>query len=466
MSTLLQPEQRVLSTLEADGSRRWLTPKLSKGRFWQWRRVVAYLLIAIYALAPFVTINGRPAILLDLISRQFTILGVTFLPTDSVLLSLLLVLVAVTIFAATALAGRVWCGWACPQTVYMEFVFRPLERLFTGRTGKGGPPAAVAAWRTIAFYASSLIVCWHLANMFLAYFVGAHRLHAWIWSAAPWEHPGPFAVVLFLTALMMFDFCYWREQLCIIGCPYGRFQSVMLDRNSAIIGYDEARGEPRGKGREREAAGLGDCIDCNQCVVVCPTGIDIRAGLQMECIGCAQCIDACDAVMDKINRPRGLVRYSSQAAMAKEPVRLLRPRVVLYTGLMALLLVAMGVVIVSQRAFDVVPLRGLGLPFTLTATGDVENVIRLRIVNRTDAPATYSLAGVSPATLRITSVQANISAGPRETVMEPVHLVIPQADFGPGVLDVVLRVTNQTADSRDIPFRMLGPTSLKPRLPQ
>ena len=323
---ILKAEGRVLSTLESDGSRRWLTPRLAKGRFLARRQVVAYALIAIYAILPFLTINGRPAVQLDLWNARFALFGFEFRPTDLELLAVFGLMTFLSIFLATALFGRVWCGWACPQTVYMEHVFRPLERLFTGTAGRGGKPTkAVAGWRTPLMYLVFLLICWHLANTFLAYFVGVEALNRWIWSEPPWRHPGAFALVLFVTALMMFDFCYWREQLCIIGCPYGRFQSVLLDRSSLVVGYDTVRGEQRGRGKEREAKGLGDCVDCSMCVHVCPTGIDIRDGLQLECVNCTQCIDACDAVMDKIGRPRGLIRYSSQAAFEGGASKLVRP---------------------------------------------------------------------------------------------------------------------------------------------
>ena len=302
-SSLTPPEDRVLTTLDADGSRHWIYPKLAQGTFLRWRRVVAYLLIALYTLLPFISIGGKPTILLDIVHGEFTFFGFTFLPTDMVLLAIFVVTLFLTLFFVTAIAGRVWCGWACPQTVYMEFVFRPIERLCTGTTGVGNKPKKnVAPWRIAAMYFLYLLICLHLSHTFLSYFVGVKNLHDWIWTSPPWQHPGAFAVVAFITGLMMFDFCYWREQLCIIGCPYGRFQSVLLDRGSATIGYDCHKGEPRGRGRDREEKKLGHCVDCHLCVDVCPTGIDIRDGLQLECIGCAQCIDICDQVMDK-NQP-------------------------------------------------------------------------------------------------------------------------------------------------------------------
>ncbi|MEO0529053.1 MAG: 4Fe-4S binding protein [Planctomycetota bacterium] len=218
---VLQPEGRVLSTLEKDGRRRWLFPRLSQGRFWSRRRVVAYSLIAIYTLLPFIKINGRPAIQLDIWSGRFSLFGLQFRPTDLELLAVFGLMVGLSVFFITAIVGRVWCGWACPQTVYLEFVFRPIERLFTGTTGKGGKPKkAVAGWRTVAMYVVFVLICGHLANTFLAYFVGVDALNEWIWTQPPWKHPAAFALVAFVTVAMLFDFCYWREQLCIIGCPY------------------------------------------------------------------------------------------------------------------------------------------------------------------------------------------------------------------------------------------------------
>ena len=372
--------ERVLSTLNQDGSRRWLKPKLSRGRFLHARRIVAYALIAIFTLIPYLRINGKPAVLLDLSTRHFTIFGSTFLPTDTLLLALLLLGAFVTVFLLTALLGRVWCGWACPQTVYMEFVFRPIERLFDGANAHSGQRIQRgfrgSGLATLLKYLTFFVVSVYLAHTFLAYFVGVERLAQWV-QRSPFEHPAGFLIVASVTALMMFDFCFFREQTCIVACPYGRFQSVMLDRQSLIISYDVKRGEPRGKvkasrhqGVEASSVGTssigsrtldasmplpvmpskqGDCIDCHLCVTTCPTGIDIREGLQMECIGCAQCIDACDDVMDKIDRPRGLIRYSSQSAMAGERKRLLRPRIVVYPLVLVIIASLFGMALAARR---------------------------------------------------------------------------------------------------------------------
>ncbi len=396
--SLLQPEQRVLSTLESDGSRHWLYPRLSKGRFWHARRWAAYGLIAIFTLLPVIQIRGKPAILLDIVDRHFTLFGFTFLPTDTFLLAIFMVSLILGVFLFTALFGRVWCGWACPQTVYMEFLVRPLERICLGRTGKGGPPPVnVAPWRKLSLYVLYAAACLFLAHTFLSYFVGVAELRHWI-SSSPAEHPVAFAVMAATTGLMLFDFCYFREQTCIIACPYGRLQSVLLDRDSLIISYDKARGEPRGKmkrtvaatvasgqwpvasGRETTkeavasvhlpvlgessnpislatghsplATAKGDCVDCSLCVQVCPTGIDIRDGLQLECVGCAQCIDVCNDVMAKINRPLNLVGYSSQSPRADKRHPLARPRVLIYAAIMSLALALLAFMIVTKAPFQ------------------------------------------------------------------------------------------------------------------
>ena len=457
---VLQPEERVLSTLESDGSRRWLYPRLAKGPFWWWRRGVAYALVAIYALLPFIKIGGKPAILLDITRGEFTFFGFTFLPTDTVLLAVFVVTVFLSIFFITAIAGRVWCGWACPQTVYMEFVFRPLERLFMGTTGVGKKPRKeVAPWRIALMYLTFFIVCLHLANMFLAYFVGVDKLHEWIWSGQPWKHPSAFVLVLFITGLMMFDFCYWREQLCIIGCPYGRFQSVMLDRSSAIIGYDEKRGEPRGKGRDREAKNLGHCVDCHLCVDVCPTGIDIRDGLQLECVGCAQCIDVCDEVMEKTNQPKGLIRYSSQEALEGKPTHIARPRTVIYLAAILLLSGAFVTILLNKSPFDVTVLRGLGRPFVVTDDGQVENTLRVKIVNRTEEPRNYQLEVAKPAgvSLRGDGKVAQLAAG--DTITEPIHVLAAGDAFQIGKINMTLRVVDDQDHAVERQCFLLGPTS-------
>ncbi len=480
-SALLQPEEQVLTTLNRDGSRNWLYPRLSPGRFLAQRRALAYVLIGVFTLIPYFKVAGKPLLLFDFANREFTLFGFTFLPTDTVLVTLFFVSLFVTIFLLTALFGRVWCGWACPQTVYMEFVYRPIERLFAGTAGRGGRPARkVTGWRLPAMYGAYALVSMFLAHTFLAYFVGVDALIQWV-QRSPFEHPGSFLLMVGVTAGMMFNFAYFREQTCIVACPYGRFQSVLLDRHSLIVSYDPRRGEPRGKGRgprpetaapvtlpvQRSAAEpaalgaapRGDCVDCGLCVTTCPTGIDIRKGLQMECVNCAQCIDACDAVMDRLGKPRGLIRYGSQASIAGAPRRMLRPRVIFYPAILAIVLVIFAGVLLSRSRVDVSVIRNLGAPFTVLDTGEVSNAIRVKITNRTERPETYRLEVVaSGASARLILSEPELTLAPREAHTEGLQVIVPSSVFTGGRQDVLLRVHDSQGLARELTLGLLGPS--------
>ena len=458
--SILEPEEHVLSTLEADGTRRWLKPRLSHGNLLWRRRIVAYLLIAIFTLLPFVRINGKPAILLDIAARKFTIFGFTFLPTDTVLLALFMVGLLLSIFLLTSLFGRVWCGWACPQTVYMEFVYRPIERFFEGTTSRGGrAKKKVATWRTFAMYAAYLLVSIYLANTFLSYFVGVEKLKQWV-TQSPVEHPIPFLVMSATVVAMMFDFCFFREQLCIIACPYGRFQSVLLDNDSLIVAYDEKRGEPRGKAKKKKDDSLpllGDCVDCRNCVTTCPTGIDIRKGLQMECINCTQCIDACNIVMGKLGRQPNLIRYSSQARDRGAKASLLRARTIIYPLLLATVASIFLVTLFSRTTFDAVILREPGNPYTLTEDGQVRNLFRLKLTNRSEQAMTFSTSALKPASTRVTVNEDEFALKPGKVGVFHIEVVAPREEFSIARADMKLEVRNEKDDRRTIDFKLIGP---------
>jgi cytochrome c oxidase accessory protein FixG len=455
---LLDAPEHVLSTLESDGSRRWLRPRLSQGPWWKRRRTVAYALIVFFVALPHLRINGKPPILLDIVARKFVLAGHTFLPTDTLLLALAMVGVFVTIVLATALAGRVWCGWGCPQTVYMEFLFRPIDRFFENTVGKGGRAKrdVTGGW-AVARFLVYLVLCMALAHTFLAYFVGTDRLAQWIRSS-PIEHPTAFLVMGGTTVAMMFDFLFFREQLCLIACPYGRFQSVMLDRQSLIVAYDPNRGEPRKKGKHAEGDGAGDCVDCNQCVVVCPTGIDIREGLQMECINCTQCIDACDTVMDRVGKPKGLIRYSSQDALAGKPPKLFRLRTFLYPLLLTALGIGFLIVLSTKYAFDARMIRGTGNPFHRAADASIVNNYRLRLTNRTDDARQYQFDVVQPAGAVIRAEQDAIILDPSGTKLIPVTIQVPASQFSSlGQCESEIKITDDIGNERTVTMKLLGP---------
>lgn len=457
---LLPAPEHVLSTLERDGSRRWLFPKLAKGAWWHRRRILAYVLMCVFVVVPHLKIFGRPLVRIDLIAREFTFVGKTFYPTDTLLLALLILSAFVSIVFITAVTGRAWCGWACPQTVYMEFLFRPIDRLFEGTAGKGGKAKApLSIPLKLLRFAVYLLLSMFLAHTFLAYFVGPEKLQDWILHSTPFSHPAAFLVMTVATVLMTFDFYYFREQTCLIACPYGRFQSVMLDKQSMIVAYDYNRGEPREKGKRQVGDNKGHCVDCHQCTVVCPTGIDIRNGLQMECINCTQCIDACDSVMTKIGLPTGLIRYSSQAELEKKPKRILRARTILYPILLVAILSGFVYALQATTGFTANVTRGRGAVFTAMPPSKILNRFYLKITNRTEEDQVYTVAVVSPELVSVEVVEEEqMTVKPHEHASVAINVLFPTGLItGKGNLPAVLRITDQNGLSRDVELTLMGP---------
>ena len=377
------------------------------GRFQRLRKAALFWLLGMFYVVPWLSWDGRQAVLFDLPARQFHILGLTFWPQDFIYLSMLLMMAAFSLFFFTALAGRLWCGYACPQTVWTE-TFLWIERWTEGtRNQRMKLDAAPMSWdkfrRKAGKQALWIAFAAWTGFTFVGFFTPIRELGASILSfqVGPWEG----FWMLFYGGATYGNAGYLREQVCKYMCPYARFQGAMFDRNTLVISYDAARGEPRGarrKSADPKALGLGDCTDCTVCVQVCPTGIDIRNGLQYECIACGACVDACDAVMDKMGYARGLVRYSTQNAIEGKPSRVLRPRIFVYSAILLALAVGFSVSLASRVPLIVDVLRDRNALYRETSAG-IENAYTLKVMNKDGHEHHYEIAVESPVPLSIST---------------------------------------------------------------
>lgn len=429
----VRPNRDSVTTIRDDGSHLFLHPSDVRGFWTRARRGSAGLLIGIYLLLPWIPIGGHPAVFFDVAGRRFHLFGATLAFQDVWLLFFGITGLGFTLFFLTALLGRVWCGWACPQTVFMEHVYRRVERWIEGdavarRKLDAAPWTRSKVIKRVGKQLVFILVSAVITHLFLAYFVSLPEL--WLMmSEAPTQHWSAFVFMAAATGILYFNFAWFREQLCLIICPYGRLQSVLLDDHSLVIGYDAQRGEPRGKIGLPET---GACIDCNRCVQVCPTGIDIRQGLQIECIACAACVDACDEVMDKIKRPRGLVRYDSTAGFAGQRTRWLRPRIYLYLGLLAVGAAVATFALSTVRPAVLGVTRLQGAPYFVDAES-VRNQFLVRLVNKRDTEASFLVTAEyldeAGAALTLNGLDGVITLGPLAEEARPLVVRVPREAY-------------------------------------
>ncbi|MGV3619614.1 MAG: cytochrome c oxidase accessory protein CcoG [Archangium sp.] len=448
----------ALGSMHADGSKVRLQPADVRGRFMNWRRAVFAALIAFYVAGPFIPVRGHPMIHLDVARRRFYFFGQTFNAQDFWLVLLLALVFVFALLLVTAWRGRVWCGWACPQSVFLEGVYRPIERLIDGSREQrlkldAAPWSVTKLFKRVAKFVVFLIISAAIAHTATAIFVSPRELWLMI-NEGPAEHLEAFLLTVGFTALLQFNFWWFREQFCVVLCPYGRLQSVLHDKNTVTVGYREARGEPRGKLGKAQ----GDCVDCNRCVVVCPTGIDIRRGLQMECLACTACIDACDEVMDKIHKPRGLISFMAQ----REPARALRPRTVVYAGLLLISTLTLFTSLALRTAFEANVVRARGaMPFVVN--GDrVTNAFEVHLFNKQPEVANFTLK-VDATDAEVVVGTPTIHLASLEDARIPVAISLPRSRVN---TSFTVEVTDLTSGAtKRLPMRLLGPTSAQPSSP-
>ena len=451
-------------------ARRKIYPRETDGRFQRLRNLAVWVLLGLYYVLPWITWDGRQSVLFDLPARKFYIFGLVFWPQDFFYLTWLLIILGLSLFFFTALAGRLFCGYACPQTVWTE-VFMWIERKFEGDRNRRikldkSPWNLEKLLRKGGKHVAWLLLALWTGFTFVGFFTPVHELWGKVlhFSTGPWET----FWVLFYSLATWGNAGFMREQVCKYMCPYARFQSAMFDRDTLIIAYDTGRGEPRGaraRNADYRAKGLGDCIDCKACVQVCPTGIDIREGLQYECIACAACIDACDAVMDKMSYPRGLVRYTSQHAMEGATAHVVRPRMIVYGVLLTALVVGFFVSISLRTPVGLDVMRDRNALYRTLPDGGIENVYLVRILNKDTAPHVYVLSASGLPGIALEAGETSgpddgsrHEVGPGEVYSLPVRVRVPRNEAS-GSHEIMLQVVAEDAPrlkaSREA--RFLGP---------
>lgn len=376
-----------IGTITKEGTRQWIFAKKPHGFLYNARTLVSVFYLFVFFALPWVKVHGEPLFLFDVFNRKFILLGSIFWPQDFFVFALAMLTFIVFVVLFTVVFGRIFCGWVCPQTIFMEMVFRKIEYWIEGDAEKQRRLKDMP-WNTekilkrtgkfLAFFGISFII----ANYFLAYLVGMDNVTLYVKEGIA-AHLGTFIPLLVFTSIFFFVYWWFREQVCLIVCPYGRLQGVMLDPNSIVVAYDYVRGEPRGKIRKNDTAEHGDCIDCFDCVRVCPTGIDIRNGTQLECVNCTACIDACDSIMNKVHKPAGLIRFASENNIKKGEKLHMTVRTAAYSVVLLILLGVLTGFLVTRKDIQTTIMRAQGMLYQQQADNKISNLYNIKLVNKT-----------------------------------------------------------------------------------
>jgi len=383
----------TIGTINEEGKRAWVFPKKPSGRYYEYRKWVSYVLLAFLFLSPFIRINGHQFLMFNVLERRFNIFGFPFWPQDFHLVVICMIIGVIFVALFTVAYGRIFCGWMCPQTIFMEMVFRRIEYWIDGDRGAQirldrQPWNGEKVRKRLLKWTVFFIISFLIANVFLAYIIGSDHLLTYV-TDGPLTHLSTLVSLLIFTGVFYFVFAWFREQVCIIACPYGRMQGVLLDNKSIVVAYDHKRGEKE-KGRkkfrkneDRDALGFGDCIDCFQCVHVCPTGIDIRNGTQLECVNCTACIDACDHIMEQVNLPKGLIRYASEENISRKARFKFTPRLKGYTAVLVILTGIFVGMLFLRNDLEANILRLPGQLYERKEGNIISNVFTYKLLNKT-----------------------------------------------------------------------------------
>ncbi|MCW5909860.1 MAG: cytochrome c oxidase accessory protein CcoG [Cyclobacteriaceae bacterium] len=459
----------TLATVDEKGKRVWVYPKKPAGYYHNLRIWVTVLLLTLFFAGPFLQWQGRPFLLFNIFERKFILFGQVFWPQDFFLLALTLIAFFVFIILFTVVFGRLWCGWACPQTLFMEMVFRKIEYWIEGdanaqRRLNNSPWTREKMLKKTAKQIIFVFISLVISHTTMAYLVGMDQVRE-IVSQPPTEHPAGFIGLIVFTGIFYGVFAWFREQACIAVCPYGRLQGVLLVKDSIVVAYDWLRGEPRGKLKKNQqtiTARQGDCIDCKLCVHVCPTGIDIRNGTQLECVNCTACMDACDDVMTKISKPKGLIRYSSYSAISQGTQKLFTPRVAGYALVLTALTALLSYFVFTRADIETTILKVPGTLYTKTDDGQITNLYSIEFVNKTFNDIELSVKVESPAEATYMKIGDPDIVVPREGILKGMIMIkLPDEAITSAKTVIELGIYNRDERLETARAMFIGPIRLK-----